>query len=472
MFAPLPLGFPQLRQVVDTMGAVRIAAPPEMMHIGRRMRQLYARARLDGYRGLSRGQIRRLPYAMWLPDEPCLDRVEPDLVRAYWETHLPAAVQHPRVAKRWLAPLFYVYGHEFRRSDHDFRAFAVRLQVALKDAQGPVATWLSELQAKYRWFSPDDVGPQLGRALLQTSRSMAEILADMKLWAGVLDEPLLEEAFKGALRVPDAALSLEAVIERIQSWACSDVAVRGVRGARHILRYPAARVALAEGLVRPWLRAQPSDQLRNALSSFLIRHYGDPRMLSAGHAGHNWQGVSELTVSTVKRWLVGDTLRGFMRILQLTADDIWRYRQRFWMAYYDRGVVEEAWLALGAQAAWQAKREFGKMEWSPYGTLVSGAAASQSVLFLRIGQIVFMEWSHNGSLRACLNDDPRLPALYQPEYRGEQLRDVVSLDFHNGINERPQLTHANSEGGTWQRKARDFIADQTGVRLSDQAILD
>lgn len=85
--------------------------------------------------------------------------------------------------------------------------------------------------------------------------------------------------------------------------------------------------------------------------------------------------------------------------------------------------------------------------------------------------MLFMEWSHNGALRACAYTEADAPAMYLSEYRGEELRNVESYDFHNGQNQRPQLMHMNSEGGTWQRKARDFIAQHTGVRLSDKAII-
>lgn len=141
------------------------------------------------------------------------------------------------------------------------------------------------------------------------------------------------------------------------------------------------------------------------------------------------------------------------------------------MAYYERGVIDEAWLALGSQAAWRANKEFGRTEWKQYGLLTAGAASDQSVLFMRIGHVVFMEWSHNGSLRALPHDDPQLPQMYQQEYSGSELRLVRSMDFHGGVNQQPQLAHFNSEGGTWQRKARDFIAKHTGVKLNDQAII-
>lgn len=468
MFAALPFGFPSLTAAIEALGKFSLAPPPALNPIGVRMRKLYAAARADGYQYLSRGAIRRLPYALWVDGEPPLTSTDPELIKAYWAHYLPAAVRDTRAAKRWLVPLFYVYCHHFRKQDADFQDFAQRIQQAIAAASGPVADRFATMHAEQRWFSPSEVGVHLGKTIALGVGNIRDILATLDLWPGFVEEPICSEAFAGALKAPNGILSQERVIERMKAWAHAD---RDSPRSAPLLRYGEHRVALADGLVRPWLNQKPSDGVRHGLTSFLIKHYGDPRMLTEVHAGHRWQGVSPETISTVRRWLVGDTLQGFMRILQLTADVIWRYRERFWMAYYEHGAVEEAWLVLGSQAASYAQREFSRADWAQYGTLVSGATADQSVLFLRIGHMIFMEWSHNGSLRACAYSDADVPTMYLPEYRGEELREVVSYDFHNGQNQRPELRHMYSEGGTWQRKARDFIAQHTGVRLSDKAIL-
>lgn len=468
MFAPLPTGFFKLSEAVESLGKFTLSAPPEVEDLGRRMRKLYAKARVDGYKGLSRGAIRRLPYALWMDGEPPLQELEPELVKAYWATHLPEAVAQPRPAKRWLTPLFFTYCHGFKKERADFQDFAQKLRLALTMAQGPFAQWMRELQASHRWFVPDDVGGHLGRTLATDCDPLPAVIQRLNLWSGFLESRIASAAFAGALRLPNEVLSHEPVIQRIKSWSRSDV---GGKREQTIFKYPEHRVLLADGLVRPWVRQTPPDNIRNTLISYLIKHYGDPRMLTSVHQGHHWQGVSDETVSAVKRWLVGDTLHRFMKILEITADEIWRYRQRFWMAYYERGVIDEAWLALGSQAAWRANKEFGRTEWKQYGLLTAGAASDQSVLFMRVGHVVFMEWSHNGSLRALPHDDPQLPQMYQQEYSGSELRMVKSMDFHGGANQQPQLSHFNSEGGTWQRKARDFIAKHTGVKLNDQAII-
>ena len=458
----------RLHAAVEALGGFSLAEPPLLDPIGLRMRKVYAAARSDGYRQLSRGALRRLPYALWVEGQQPLANTDPELIHAYWINHLPVAMRDARAAKRWLVPLFYVYCHQFRKKATDFRDFALRIRQALPLANGPAAERFSTLHANHRWFFPDEVGLHLGKTIMQGPDNVRDVLSALHLWPGFVVEPICSEAFAGALKAPNDVLSQELVINRVKSWANADT--DGTRTTPR-LRYGEHRIELADALVRPWLTQRPADGVRQGLTSFLLKHYGDPRMLTAVHAGHHWQGVSPASIATVRRWLVGDTLQGFMRLLQLTADEIWRHRERFWMAYYERGVVEEAWLALGSQAAWYAKREFSSADWAQFGLLVSGATSNQSVLFLRIGQMVFMEWSHNGSLRACAHTDVDVPAMYLTEYRGEELRDVVSYDFHDGQNQRPELRHMNSEGGTWQRKARDFIARHTGVRLGDKAIL-
>lgn len=467
MFAPLPAGFSKLEQVIEAMGKIDLVAPKELEDIGVRMRKLYAQARSVGYEGLSRGALRRLPYALWLTGERPLEETDSRLVQAYWDHHLPQALQHPRTAKRWLSPLLYTYCHWFDSRMASFKAFAQRLRFALQLAQGPFSDLMRDFQAQFAWFNPDEVGPRLGRALATDGVPLPQTLERMNLWPGFLDERISSEAFAAVLRLPNNQLEVEAMIQRVLLWSRTGAGDLPVG----LARYPEHRIALAEAMVRPWLQKQPGDAIRNRLLSYFVKHYGDPRMLSDVHQGHYWQGVSQPTINVLRRWMVGDTLRGFMRILQLTADDIWRFRERFWMAYYEKGYVEEAWLVLGSTAAWRAQQEFRHSEWAQYGTLSTGATADQSMLFLRIGHLVFMEWSHNGSLRACEQGDPSAPPLYRKEYNGNELRHVVSMDFHRGMNERPQLAHMNSEGGHWQRKARDFIAAQTGVRLNDKDII-
>jgi hypothetical protein len=124
--------------------------------------------------------------------------------------------------------------------------------------------------------------------------------------------------------------------------------------------------------------------------------------------------------------------------LQETADSIWQYRQKFWTAYFKAGHIDEAWVALGPDAAAVLKR-LDDTKQLKYANLL-GSESSQSILLIRIGQIIFCEWSHNGRLRAQRMDSPVSPAMYKTYYDSESLR-FQSLDFNNGLTQDPGLVH-------------------------------
>jgi hypothetical protein len=229
-------------------------------------------------------------------------------------------------------------------------------------------------------------------------------------------------------------------------------------------------VLFADTMLLPWKDRHVSDEIRRALLDFFLTHYGDPR--TGGNRYGKWMGVSDTAIAIVLRWLAGDTLRAFIKVLQRTADEIWQYREKFWMAYYEAGYIDEVWLALGRDARVKA-RDIQRLEGQRrYGALDgSGVQREHSVLLLKIGGLVFTEWSHNGSLRALSEDDPRAPQLYLTSYDGEDIRDAGSLDFHDGRLQRRALSHHGSPHGAWQRLARDFIFKNTGIHLSDSKIL-
>jgi hypothetical protein len=267
------------------------------------------------------------------------------------------------------------------------------------------------------------------------------------------------EIFRSILTLDGIQLADAHAVDAVLAW-CSQLPIPVVKTD--------LRIALATALLRPWVGRSIDDVVKTKLSRFFINAYGDPRLKN--HRLFQWDGVPEDVMRVLLRWLAGETLRGFMKILERTADETWRYRQRFWMAYYDAAHIEEAWLVLGRNAMWMVKQMLGRQSAAGLSELESGTDANQSVLLLRIGDLIFTEWSHNGSLRAY-QDGFSGPRLYESSYNAAELRAMESLDFHEGLNERPQLIHASSANGTWQRKARDFIRRKTGVQMQDREIL-
>ena len=461
MFTQLPTAFPKLEAVVHAMDEVAVVSPPPMQAIGQRLRAAFELARADQYRSVSISELRKLPFAYWVPPAPALPLTDPDLVQRYWREALPQAIESgPRREKRWLSPLFFAYCESFDADDQWFFEFAKRVSTTVGRSKGPFAAKLADMHKTVAFFQPSWVGSGLANALLSSPRRLEDAFADHLLWPGFVDTPLGHAVLEAALGLSADRMREWSVIARLLDWAKR--LASPMQKSRH-------RVAFANALLKPWHQKRPPDTVKATLVAFFVGAYGDPRI--EGHRQYQWKGVSPEAISVLMTWLAGDTLRGFMRVLERTADEIWSFRRKFWMAFYDAGHIEEAWLALGWDARAVAKKLQVDERGMGFGRLEGGAAPNQSVLLLKIGQLVFTEWSHNGSLRAYVDGERGTPGLYETEYHGTDLRAPISMDFHGGANVNPELRHMNSTGGTWQRKARDFIRQQTGVFVSDREIL-
>lgn len=462
MFTQLPIAMTKLDDAVRQMDDVAIQTPPPMVEIGKRLRLAFESSRLTAYSGLSQSELRKLPYAYWLSDEPCLTKTERELVRRYWTVNLPEALASShRRAKRWLTPLFFTYCEHFDPSKQEFRDFALRIVQAIQSAQGQFAEKLRELQRTYNFFSPTEGPSRLAATFfLDHEKTIANQMEEMLLWPSFFVSSLGHAVFKAGLTFPGERYRFLPIVLRLLDWN---------------KQLPAAvvktdlRVLFADALLKHWGSVKPADSIKGVLIEFFVRVYGDPRF--ENHRQFQWKGVSPQALGTLLNWMTGDTLRAFINLLKHTADDIWMYRQKFWMAYYEKGHIDEAWLALGQDALFAVKRFTADTKGMGYGRLEGGAANNQSVMFLRIGDIVFTEWSHNGSLRAFRHGFDQAPVMYQRSYHGTDLRSAVSMDFHGGMNMNPGLVHSHSDKGTWQRKARDFIRIHTGVKMNDREII-
>lgn len=462
MFVPLPTKMDKLEEALQRLDTVAVLPPPPFVEIGRKLRAVYERERAQKYQLLANSEWRQLPYALWVDGMPTLVETDPELLQRYWEEVLPDALRSsPRRAKRWLMPLFYVYCVAFDPGALDFLSFASKLRQALPQADGAVVTKLRDIDESQDFFTPNRVPASLASLFFTFySVTIDEQMAAHLLWPGFTDTCLGTALLRAALQLPPEHLREHNTVLRLLEW---------LKQMPASIAKTQLRTVFADALLLPWwpLRKM-EDKHKKLLLHFFLREYGDPRF--ARHVHYQWEGVSQHAIAVMQYLLTGDTLKGFMRILERTADEIWRYRQKFWMAYYDAGYIDAAWMVLGshAQLAAQSSSDTGQQN---FGRLEGGATPNQSVLLLRIGDLIFSEWSHNGSLRAYHDGDPEAPHLHGISYRGNELRDAASLDFHDGLNMRPELRHMHSESGTWQRKARDLIRRQSGIQLNDREIL-
>jgi hypothetical protein len=222
---------------------------------------------------------------------------------------------------------------------------------------------------------------------------------------------------------------------------------------------------VAKALLAPWLTpgAAPAEAVRDRIRSFLLTQFGDPRIRKG-----DWAKVGPECVQLMLRWLARVSLKNFFELIADHAlDEHFRYRRAFWSAYLDVEAVAEAQLFLGrnvyekARSIPELRGGFGRLEGS----------TDQSIIVLRIGDLVVCEWSHNGRIRAWRANSENAPRLDHQTY---VVRDDVTkpcLRFprnrsgRGGSRDDRGLTHFNSQNSYWQESVAALIHQNGGPLL-------
>lgn len=281
-------------------------------------------------------------------------------------------------------------------------------------------------------------------------------------------------AKSGYLRAVHMALSQE-LPARMSKGDSSDVLERAMSfyAPQGELRFD-ERVsdgAMADALVAPWIdnRRPPPDRLRLEVLTFLRKHLGDPRV----DTRKRWSGASIATRNAMRAWLSKLSLDAFFNVVGRFAesagmDHHWKAREAFWGACLDRNRIDDSWLVLGDNVA-RAVRNHRELQGS-YGYL-AGGSANHSVLLMRIGKIIFAEWSHNGSLRAWASDWKNAPNLFEATYsRLELMSEGMAFPPPRS---RPDLPTTGNAGlahhpGVWQGRVAELLRRREGFELQEK----
>jgi len=230
---------------------------------------------------------------------------------------------------------------------------------------------------------------------------------------------------------------------------------------------PKSRGEMARSLLRPWLagEGEPEEMIRFQIQDFLLDHLGDPRLKA-----QRWQEAGEQATSLMRRWLTRASLKAFFGLISEHALDAhWRYREAFWSACLEKDATVEAWLALGtrihasARAVEDLKGAYARLD---------GASGDQAVLLLRVKNLIFCEWSHNGKLRAWPADWSNAPRLERKSYTraeltGKGLPFPPNARFRsNGSADGMGLSHVGSDRNRWQGSAAELLARRTQIVLT------
>lgn len=398
---------------------------------------------------------RRLPSAVTGLDGRCV--LELSEVTNFYLTEKLKKVPSSKIS-RWLRPLVLSFFFSFDSTSENFKNFFSELQSLLNSHQEKLSQGLNEL----RRLNIFDVhaGPQnFAKAVMQSESRIQVFNETHDLWTDFLSTKFASHAFRSLISIDPSFLRSPQATQNLLSWL----------GAPKTPRYPALSRTAAEVLLLPWTSAMPNPAQMHGLRSFILEcpYLGNP-----DRQNPNWVEIDPACKEIFKKWMIGQSLDAFFEVLQNTADDLWKFREKFWRTYFSLGAIEDVWLVFGKEAEFFVRRnqvKYGHLKFGTFNDRSGGVARNHSLLIIRIGDLEFAEWSHNGSLRARpLKGD----TLYKPQRCDGNDYKYESLDFHDGLNERTQLAHHHSATGGWQDKARKFIRKHTNInaQLSDVCI--
>jgi EH_Signature domain len=444
--ALLPTDFPLLAHILGQISGDKVGLPPDTRSIGEKTYRRFEDSDFTGINVDSRNW-RHFPYALWLSEERGLSK-KSVLTNSYFLEHLPNAIGSARRPMKWGRPLFFVYLDCFNPKDEVFERLAQAAHNFFTSEAVIVNATLKKLSTELSLFRIN-AGPRLiAKSILETRLGLSGWITKFELWPGFIQTLFSKFSFIELLSFPDSDRRQTEYVRLVFDWGI---------GYGNQLRFPDTKAKYAEALLLPWRGGEPPNDLKNEIISRLLVTVGHPQIES-----QKWYGISAEAKQVFINWIIGRTLDAFFRILQQTADEIWQYRQKFWQAYFRQGYIEEVWIALGEDAHYYLKRNSASKDL--LCAELTGVSANQSILLMKIGDIIFCEWSHNGRLRAQKINSPLAPVLYKKTYHGPDLR-FESLDFNNRQNEEPGLVHFSSENSGWQRRARDFIAQNVGINV-------
>lgn len=439
--------------VAELGAAGRVPKPPDESVLDQARRSILAAGQSREYAQVLPRHLREAPWLLWTAKQPLAGL--PGLLDAVVALAIRLGSVRRKLIQAWLlgfdagAPLIEAAGHAIRR-----------LLAESSDAR--LDTWRKADRA-LDLFDPQSGPRRVAAAVLTAQRPVTAILQE----AG-LDDPV--QTGGGYARAVQGEV-LAQFVTTLPKGREDEILARCLAflapGGRLRFEEPGAQGAVARGLLAPWLRggSSPLDATRAEVQAFLLRALGDPRLRT-----QHWKYAGEEATALMRRWLARASLKLFFDLIDDYAlDKHWRYREAFWSACLKKGLIEDAWLVLGKNvyASARALKDLN----GAYARL-KGAAANQSVLLMRIGDVIFCEWSHNGALRAWPSDWKNAPGFgadsyIRSELTGKGLPFPPNARFGSrGAPDGNGLSHDSSERSYWQGSAAELIARRTGVHLS------
>lgn len=247
--------------------------------------------------------------------------------------------------------------------------------------------------------------------------------------------------------------------------ACAQVLRRGDATGRQLRTFmelvapnrvinESVRMVAMVGLVLGAVERPPGEDLIKEISNLIEENFDDPVVHK-----DTWPAVTDdlggtvtrdRCIDTVRKWQAFRSITLFFKIIEQVVESEHKHqfpvRRDFWLNYFDKGEVTDAWVILGSKA----KKEIDRIKSTidddykalKFGTL-AGGPSDQCALLMRLGDTTVMEFSHSGRARMWGRDDnaSAVPALHlEKKYTADELRAPCP--------ERQMFRH--DPGGMWR----------------------
>lgn len=198
-------------------------------------------------------------------------------------------------------------------------------------------------------------------------------------------------------------------LDKLLSWAAPpDVAKLDDKRTAEVI----------DRILSPWTaRSCPSDYREPCLDR-LVDMFGDPRRENPAF----WNLVMPSHRRVLIKWLARKSMEAMFKVVTEAEHDTgssnhWPDRRRFWMNLYEEGHIDEAWFALGDDVVPIARNLHQRTKDKSYLSFGRQTPRKKTcLLFIRIGDNIFVEGSHNFRLHAFPNPTRPTPQLYAPNY--------------------------------------------------------
>lgn len=189
-----------------------------------------------------------------------------------------------------------------------------------------------------------------------------------------------------------------------------------------------------EALLAVWRIKSPSEQLRTELSETIISAYNDPRL----HSGGIWSGFDPELKAILLRWLTHQDMKFFCDMVTATQNShMWPPRRDFWLKLWEDKMIDEAWVAFGAEARRYAQQNLvrsGRTDMAKRFGRQLDRGGSTSLLIMRMGDKIVVDGCHSYKTHIFRTGDKGAPKLYRSDYYCDDImRASQNSKPHNSI---------------------------------------